>query len=90
MMKMDETTIKIRIPEKILAFIDQLIEKKIFETREEFILHAIRLLAELYGLSGVSVIDRIIDHYLKHKKARIPSELSEEELERVLEGSFQN
>ncbi len=71
--------IKIDISDELLKFVDKLIEKGTFSSRKEFFQHAIRLLAELYGYTPISLIDKLVSKLIEKKTPSMPTELSEEE-----------
>ncbi len=57
------TSISIDLPSKLHEAIEQLVEKGYFSSMEDFALHAIRLLAEIYGVAadngGVKLFDKL-------------------------------
>jgi len=71
--------ITVDIPEEIIKFIEKKISEGLFSSKEEFIMHAVRLLAELYGIGGISILEKLITVFTEKKKPLRPSELSEEE-----------
>ncbi len=58
----DVSEIVIKLPREIINFIENLVEKGLFESLEDFISHATRLLAEFYGLPGESVLKKIFSN----------------------------
>lgn len=71
--------ITIDLPEELVNFIDKKVKEKLFQSREDYIVHAARLLAELYGIGGVSLLNQIISKVLPSKKPKAAPELTEEE-----------
>ncbi len=61
---MDDSTVEVnvKLPPKLVEFIEKKIDEGLFSSVEEFIQHGVRLLAEFYGLSGESVLSKIIQH----------------------------
>jgi len=72
--------IKIDVPDEVLEFIKKKVEEGYFNNVEDFILHAIHLLSELYGMGGVSILERIVTMWMPKTKPEKPSELSEDEM----------
>jgi len=74
---MTETVeVKVEIPRKLYEFILKKIEEELFDSVEDYILYSVRLLSELYGFQGVSILDKIVEKVLMRKGVK-PSELSE-------------
>ncbi len=72
--------IKIDVPNEVLEFIKKKVEEGYFNTPEDFILHAIHLLSELYGIGGFSILEKIIGMLAPKPKTKKVPELSEDEL----------
>ena len=72
--------IEVDVPDEILSFIDKKISEGLFSSREEFITHAIRFLAELYGFGGFALVDKILEYITRTRKIKEGIELSETEL----------
>ncbi|MGQ4891081.1 MAG: hypothetical protein ACP6IP_01195 [Candidatus Njordarchaeia archaeon] len=74
------TEIYLKIPEKLDEFITKLVEEGKFESKEDFVLHAIYMLSEFYGYTGEPILTKILSN-LKLPLARgpAPGGLTEEE-----------
>jgi len=73
--------IKMEVPDKLLQAIDDLVNKGFFSSRDEFILHSLRFLLELYGAMGISLIDELAKRICPpKKKTKKGEELSQEEI----------
>ena len=68
--------LEVDLPDKLIEFIDGKVKEGLFKSREDFLVHAARFLAELYGFGGVSLIEELAK---KIAGARRPTGLTPEE-----------
>lgn len=72
--------IKINVPNEVFEFIKKKVEEGYFNNIEDYILHAIHLLSELYGIGGISILEKILDMWMTKTRQEKLSELSEDEI----------
>ena len=56
----EEKEVTVKIPRELFNFIEKLVNQGLFKDTEDFVYHAIRLLSEFYGLTGESILNKII------------------------------
>ncbi len=72
--------IKVDVPSEVLEFIKRKVEEGYFSSVEEFILHAVHFLTELYGIGGVSIIEKTLATLAPKARVKEIKELSEDEM----------
>jgi len=77
---LDEKSITISIPNKVIDFINEKIAEGLFSSVEDFVKHAVYLLSELYGLPGTSIIEKLVRNLPPLRAQTAETDLSRDEM----------